>query len=71
MWKFDGHDVRTLRGALRRAKQARWFKRIQAVMLVAMGTRPGKAARLTGQSRKSVYNALHRYLRRRRGRECR
>jgi transposase len=66
MWKLDGHDVRVLRGALKRAKQARWLKRVQAVMLVALGQTPLEAARSTAQSRWSVYKWLARYGRRHR-----
>jgi transposase len=66
MWKFDGHDVRRLRRAIRDAKQGRVVRRLQTVLLVATGIRPGKAAALTGQSRRTVFNLLARYQRRRR-----
>ena len=66
MWKFDGHDVRRLRRAIRDAKQGRLVVRLQAVLLVASGFRPDKAAKLTGQSRRTVFNLLSRYRRRRR-----
>jgi transposase len=66
MWKFDGHDVRRLRRAIRDAKQGRLVRRLQAVLLVGSGIRAGKAAKLTGQSRRTVFNLLDRYRRRRR-----
>src|SRR5581483_2172259 len=65
MWKFDGQDVRRLRRALKLAEQARLFKRIQAVLLVARGMKAAQAALVTGQRRWSVYKWVGRYLRRR------
>jgi transposase len=65
MWNFDGQDVRRLRRALSQAKQARLFRRIQAVLLVARGNSPREAAAITGQKRWSVYKWLRRYRRRR------
>ena len=61
MWKFSKQDVTRLRAALKRAKDARWYKRIEAVLLVATGIKPPQAALLTGQCRSSVYNLLNRY----------
>lgn len=66
MWKLDGHDVRRLRAALKLANQMRWLKRLQAVLLVALGQTPAEAARGTAQSRWSVYKWLKRYGRRHR-----
>jgi transposase len=66
MWKFDGHDVRRLRRAIKDAKQGRLVVRLEAVLLVALGTRPAKAATLTGLSRRTVFNLLNRYQKRRR-----
>jgi transposase len=66
MWKFDGHDVRRLRRAIRDAKQGRLVVRLEAVLLVASGIPTVKAAMLTGQSRKTVFNLLNRYKKRRR-----
>jgi transposase len=66
MWKFDGHDVRRLRRAIRDAKQGRLVVRLEAVLLVASGIPPAKAATLTGQSRRTVFNLLRRYKKRRR-----
>ena|SRR5205823_3605974 len=66
MWKFDGQDVRRLRRTLRRAKQLRWFKRVQAVLLVAKGLPVRQAADLTGQKRWSLYRWIDKYRRRHR-----
>jgi transposase len=66
MWKFDGHDVRRLRRAIKDAKQARYCRRLITVLLVALGNRPGRVARLTGQSRRTLSLLLGKYARRRR-----
>ncbi|HVX86732.1 MAG TPA: winged helix-turn-helix domain-containing protein [Phycisphaerae bacterium] len=66
MWKFDGHDVRRLRRAIKDAKQGRYCRRLMTVLLVAQGHRPGKVARLTGQARRTVSLLLGRYAKRRR-----
>jgi transposase len=66
MWKFNGTDVRRLRRALGDATELRWFKRLQAVLLVAEGRSPRQAAALVGQPRWSVYHWIKRYRRRRR-----
>lgn len=66
MWKFDGHDVRRLRRAIRCAKQGRLVKRLQTVLLVASGEPQVKAARLSGQARRTVFALVARYCRRRR-----
>jgi transposase len=66
MRKFDGHDVRRLRRAMRDAKQGRLVKRLQGVLLVALGFPADEAAELTGQSRRTVFNLVARYLKRRR-----
>jgi transposase len=65
MWKFDGHDVRRLRRAIKDAKQGRLVKRLQTVLLVAQGVPAAKAAVLTGQARRTAFNLLARYCRRR------
>lgn len=65
MWKFDGHDVRRLRRALKDAKQGRLVKRLQTVLLIALGEQVERAAQLTGQSRRTIFNLLRRYGRRR------
>ena len=65
MWTFNGQDVRRLRLALSAAREARLFKRIQAVMLVAQGKSPREAAQITGQKRWSVYKWLKRYRKKR------
>jgi transposase len=51
---------------MRRTRDARQLRRLEAVMLVASGSSVFQAAQATGQSRQSVYNALTRYRRRRR-----
>lgn len=65
MRKFDGHDVRRLRRAIKDAKQGRLVKRLQTVLLVAQGVSAVKAATLSGQSQRTVFNLLSRYCRRR------
>jgi transposase len=64
MWKFDGHDVRRLRRAIKDAKQGRLVKRLQTVLLVAQGVPASRAGVLSGQSRRTVFNLLTRYSRR-------
>jgi transposase len=66
MWKFDGHDVRRLRRAMHDVKEGRLVKRLQTVLLVAQSVPAVEAAKLTGQSRRSVFNLLARYQKRRR-----
>jgi transposase len=60
---LTGHDARKLRAAVRRAKDARHLRRLQAVLLLARGRPLGLIREATGLSRQSVYNALARYLR--------
>lgn len=62
---LDGYDCRRLRAALRRAAVARHFRRLQAVWLLANRYGLATICHMTGLSRQSVYNALHRYCRRR------
>jgi transposase len=50
-----------LAGAIRRTRDARQLRRLEAVMLVASGASVSKAAVLTSQSRQSIYNAIARY----------
>jgi len=64
MWNFDGHDVRRLRRAIKDARQGRYCRRLMTVLLVALGNRPGKVARLTGQARRTVSLLLGKYTRR-------
>lgn len=66
MWKFDGHDVRRLRRAVKDAKQGRYCKRLMTVLMVAQGNCTGKVAQLTGQARRTVSLLVGRYARRHR-----
>jgi transposase len=60
-FKFTAHDRRRLAAALKQARDARLFRRLQSVLLVAGGTPVGQVARLAGASRQSVYNWLRQY----------
>lgn len=60
---FDHHDRRRLARALERAGELRIFRRIQAVLLVALGWAIAEAARLTGSRPWAVYGWVRRYLR--------
>src|SRR5436305_978630 len=60
---FDHHDRRRLTRALERATEARIFRRIQAVLLVALGWAVAEAARVTGARTGAIYDWLRRYLR--------
>jgi transposase len=60
---WDRWDRRRLSKALVQARQARYFRRIQAVLLVARGRKPEEAALITGLSRRAIYYLLKRYLR--------
>src|SRR5579884_49439 len=62
---LDGHDRRRLEAGMRRTGDARAFRRMQAVLLLARGVGAGEAARVTLLTRQSVYNARRRYLLRR------
>lgn len=64
MWNFYEQDVRRLRRALGDVERTPEFKRIQSVMLVAMGQSPMQAAQSTAQSRWNVYKSIGKYLRR-------
>lgn len=64
-WGLTGHDRRKLLAAVRRARDARHLRRLQAVMLLARGLPVRDACLLTGLSRQTAYNALRRYLARR------
>jgi transposase len=63
---WTAQDRKHLVGAIRRTRNARQLRRLEAVMLVASGESVTRAATLTGQSRPSVYQALERYHRHRR-----
>lgn len=60
-FKFTARDRRRLAGALKLAREARHFKRLQTVLLVASGKSVDEVARLTGAARQSVYNWARRY----------
>ena len=60
-FKFTARDRRRLADALRLAREARHFKRLQAVLLVASGKSVDEVARLVGATRQSVYNWARRY----------
>jgi transposase len=62
---LDGHDRRRLRAAVRAVTDARHLRRVQAVLLYCQRRPMPLICAATGLSRQSVYNALHRYRRRR------
>jgi|SRR5689334_6537697 transposase len=59
---FDARDRQRLSKALAQAVEARIFRRIQAVLLIAEGRTPVEAAHITRLSLQSVYNQIDRYL---------
>ena len=59
---FNARDWQHLSQALTQAVEARLFRRIQAVLLVAEGRTFVETAHITGLSRQAVYNLVHRYL---------
>jgi transposase len=59
---LTAYDTRKLEQALRRARDARHFRRLLAVRLIAEGKGPGEAAHLAALSRPAVYFWLERYL---------
>jgi transposase len=60
---FDHHDRRRLTRALERTSELRVFRRIQAVLLVALGWALAEAAQVTGAGTWAVYDWVRRYLR--------
>jgi transposase len=60
---FDPYDRQRLARALARATDLRFFRRVQAVLLVARGFPVPEAARITGAEPDAVYHWLRRYLR--------
>ena len=62
---FTHYDRRRLRAALRRVRDARHYRRLQAVWLVAKGHSVGATADLLSASRRWVTKALARYRLRR------
>ncbi|MBF5044729.1 MULTISPECIES: helix-turn-helix domain-containing protein [Myxococcaceae] len=63
---LTGRDVRRLDKALHAARDARHFRRLLAVKLVAEGKTVAEAARLSAMSRPAVYAWVERYVQRRR-----
>jgi transposase len=66
---FNGHDCRKLRTAVRRPRDARHLRRIQATLLFGQGRPLRLICSATGLSRQSVYNVVRRYRRRRRAQD--
>jgi transposase len=60
---FDQHDRRRLARALERTVEARIFRRVQAVLLVARGWAIAEVARITGARPGAIYDWVQRYLR--------
>jgi transposase len=63
---FTYHDRRRLKAAMHRVRDARHYRRLQAVWLVAEGHSVGATAELLNASRRWVTKALARYRARRR-----
>jgi transposase len=59
---FTARDRQQLSRALAEASQARVFRRLQAVLLIAQGYTALTAARITGLSLRSVYHLVKRFL---------
>ncbi|MBA3441748.1 MAG: helix-turn-helix domain-containing protein [Pyrinomonadaceae bacterium] len=59
---FNAWDCRRLSQAAAQAVEARVFRRLQAVLLVAEGRSFDEAAQITGLSRRTVYYLVDRYL---------
>jgi transposase len=59
---FTGYDRRRLQRALRHVQDARQFRRLLAVKLLAEGKGVGEVSQLTCLSRPIVYRWLRRYL---------
>jgi len=59
---FTRHDGPRLKKALHGATEARDFRRLQAVLLIAQGRPIAEVAQITCASRRSVYRWLWRYL---------
>ena len=60
---FNRYDRQRRARALARAPELRYFRRLQAVLLVARGFAVAEAARITGARPDAVYHWLRRYLR--------
>jgi transposase len=59
---FTARDRRRLSQALADASQARVFRRLQAVLLIAQGYTAQTAAQITGLSLRSIYHLVNRFL---------
>lgn len=59
---FNHHDRQRLARAFARATDLRFFRRLQAVLLVARGFAVPEVARITGAPSDAVYRWLRRYL---------
>lgn len=59
---FTRHDGPRLKKALRGVTEAREFRRLQAVLLVAQGRPVAEVAQITCAGERSVYGWLRRYL---------
>lgn len=59
---LTAYDRRKLERALRKTRDARHFRRLLAIKLMAEGKGPGEAAHLSALSRPAVYFWLERYL---------
>src|SRR5712692_1133914 len=60
--RFNARDRQRLLKALTEVAEARVFRRIQAVLLVAEGQSPAEVSHVTGLNLQSVYNQINRYL---------
>lgn len=60
---FTGHDRRRLTKALRQCREARAYRRIQAVLLIAEGRPVSDVAKITTASVRTVYQWVAWYLR--------
>jgi transposase len=59
---FTAHDRRRLARALTKTDEARVFRRLQAVRLIAEGRTAQETAQITGLSLAAVYHVVQRYL---------
>jgi len=60
---FDRYDPRRLARALEHASEVRLYRRLQAVLLVALGWAVREVARVTAARPWAIYNWVRRYLR--------
>lgn len=59
---FTGHDRNRLSKALNKTTDARLFRRIQAVLLIAQGRSFPETSQICGLSRSNIYYLVKRYL---------